>query len=221
MADSGFKNAMDVFDQLLAQQQAVAAQKPQGIFANVDPVMLGVAKGFLSPTRTGGFGESIGLGLAGAEAPLESIRKRQTDAQNKIMELQLARAKMQMEEPLISARAEYYSNKGLGGTGPSLSAQSEHLNRQWLMLNNFSAEDLGMTEEQLEEAKRNVARRMIQLDQGSSKGVSTDDGSSTGSGPFPEVKTEEDYKKLGPGVTFTYKGKQFTTPLAPANQPRG
>ena len=115
MADTGFKDAMGIFDQLIAQQQAVAAQKPQGIFANVDPVMLGLAQGLLSPTKTGGFGESIGAGLAGAQGPLESIRKRQMDAQNKIMELQLARAKMQMEEPLISARASYLMSGGAGG----------------------------------------------------------------------------------------------------------
>ena len=56
---------------LKAAYQQQAAQGPTGIFANVDPVMLGLAQGFLSPTKSGGFGESIGLGLAGAQAPSE------------------------------------------------------------------------------------------------------------------------------------------------------
>lgn len=102
---------------LLESYRAQAAQKPQGIFANVDPVMLGLAQGFLSPTKTGGFGESIGLGLAGAQGPLESMRKRQMDAQNKILELQAARAKMAMEAPYLQARADYLASGG--SRGPS------------------------------------------------------------------------------------------------------
>lgn len=105
---------------LLESYRAQAAQKPQGIFANVDPVMLGLAQGFLSPTKTGGFGESIGLGLAGAQGPLESMRKRQMDAQNKILELQAARAKMAMEAP-------YWERRGLTGTDGSLSAAQNRL----------------------------------------------------------------------------------------------
>lgn len=120
MADYGFKDAMSAIDQLIAQQQAVAAQKPQGIFGNVDPTMLGLARGFLSPTKTGGFGESIGLGLAGAEGPLSAMKKQQLDAQNKIQELQLARAKMAMEAP-------YWERRGLTGTDGTLSAAQNRL----------------------------------------------------------------------------------------------
>lgn len=99
---------------LQQQQQIVDTSRPTGIFANVDPVMLGVAKGFLSPTRTGGFGESIGLGLAGAEAPLEAMRKRQMDAQEKIINARLAAAKLEND-------AIYYSGRR-AGAGPSESS---------------------------------------------------------------------------------------------------
>ena len=107
------KSAFGTLDQMIAQQNAILQQKPTGILGNVDPVMLGLAQGFLSPTRTGGFGESVGAGLRGAEGPLSAIKKQQTDAQNKIMELQLAKAKLAMEAP-------YWQRRGLGtGSAPS------------------------------------------------------------------------------------------------------
>lgn len=112
MADYGLKDAMSAIDQMIAQQQAAATQKPTGIFGNVDPVMLGLAQGLLSPTKTGGFGESVGLGLSGASAPLAAMKKQQLDAQNKIQELQLARAKLAMEAPYWQSRADYYLSGG-------------------------------------------------------------------------------------------------------------
>ena len=117
MADYGaeYSDAMGALKQMIAQQQLAAQQKPTGIFGNVDPVMLGLARGFLSPTRTGGFGESIGTALAGAEGPLAALKKQQFDAQNKIQELQLARAKLAMEAPYYSARAQHYLDLGAGG----------------------------------------------------------------------------------------------------------
>jgi hypothetical protein len=105
------KNAMSAIDQMIAQQQSMASQKPSGIFGNVDPAMLGLAQGFLSPTRTGSFGESVGAGLRGAEGPLSAMKKQQFDAQNKIMELQLAKAKLAMEAPYWQSRADYLSTK--------------------------------------------------------------------------------------------------------------
>ena len=108
MADdykSYFNENMGALKQLLAQQEQIAASsKPTGMFANVDPVMLGIAQGLLSPTKTGGFGESLGLGLAGAQAPLESMRKRQMDAQEKILNTRLAAARLATD----MARAERY-----------------------------------------------------------------------------------------------------------------
>ena len=115
MADSTFdflKNYDTSIAPLKAAYQQQAAQGPTGMFANVDPVMLGLAQGFLSPTRSGGFGESLGLGLAGAQAPLEAIRKRQMTAQEKLAELEATRARMAMEAPYREALAEYYTSGG-------------------------------------------------------------------------------------------------------------
>ena len=138
---------------LLESYRAQAAQKPTGIFANVDPVMLGLAQGFLSPTKTGGFGESIGLGLAGAQGPLESMRKRQLDAQNKILELEAARAKMQMEAP-------YWARRGLTDGSLSASQNRLYLEGKINMIENAlgdkeAIKDLGFQDEQ--EAKAALA----------------------------------------------------------------
>jgi hypothetical protein len=130
MADSTFdflKNYDTSIAPLKAAYQQQAAQGPTGMFANVDPVMLGLAQGFLSPTRSGGFGESLGLGLAGAQAPLEAIRKRQLTAQEKLAELEATRAKMAMEAPYREALAEYYRSGGSRGGDGGLSASQNRL----------------------------------------------------------------------------------------------
>ena len=108
MADdykSYFNENMGALKQLLAQQEQIAgSSQPTGMFANVDPVMLGLASGLLAPTKTGGFGESLSSGLAGAQAPLEAMRKRQMDAQEKILQTRLAAARLATD----MARAERY-----------------------------------------------------------------------------------------------------------------
>lgn len=149
---------------LLESYRAQAAQKPQGIFANVDPVMLGLAQGFLSPTKTGGFGESIGLGLAGAQGPLESIRKRQMDAQNKILELQATRAKMAMEAPYLQARADYLASGGSRGAPLSPTERRRTLESDIADLENGDPETLGITEEQRLELLKQKRREKLQLD---------------------------------------------------------
>ena len=112
-------------------ESSAKSSQPTGFFSNVDPVMLGLAQGFLSPTKTGSFGESIGAGLAGAQAPLEAMRKRQMDAQEKILQTRLAIAKLDMEAP-------YWSRRGLGSepnlhtaliSADKLDAQADALKR--------------------------------------------------------------------------------------------
>lgn len=102
---------MGALNRLIQQQEAAAAAAPQGILSNADPVMLSLAAGLLSPTKTGGFGESLGAGLQAASGPLSEIRKQQAASKDKLMELQLARAKLEMEAPYYQARAEASRNK--------------------------------------------------------------------------------------------------------------
>lgn len=130
MADS-FADYLKTYDTsvapLRASYQQQASQGPTGIFANVDPVMLGLAQGFLAPTRTGSFGESLGTALAGAQAPLEAMRQRQLSAQEKLANLDLARAKLAAEGPYLQARIAHLQRMGTGG-GSSSSAAIHYRN---------------------------------------------------------------------------------------------
>jgi len=199
---------------LRASYAQQAAQGPTGIFANVDPVMLGLAQGFLSPTKTGGFGESIGTALAGAQGPLEAMRKRQLSAQEKMMELDLARAKLAMEAPYYQARAAHL---GSGGTGDSLSSRSVTLNRTWAILNSVSdPADLEMTEEQLAEAKANVARQLIELSLkggGKSGGGGGEEGGVAGGIPqiTNDAKGRKAYDKIPPGGAYIDPNGNYRT----------
>ena len=226
MANERFQNAMDAIDQMIAGQKAQATQAPTGIFGNVDPVMLGLARGFLSPTRSGGFGESIGLGLAGAEGPLSAMKKQQLDAQNKMQELQLAKAKLLMEEPYYAARADRYGMYG----GDTLSAQSTAINRALTALEARSPEDLGMTDEEYNENVRNLTKRLIDLSAREAK-TAGKSGEAAGpidtSGSIPRILDsgpagEAAVRSLPPDTEFIAPdGTRKRTPKAPANQPRG
>jgi hypothetical protein len=122
MADTPdyFGNAMQSNDQMIgALQQANAAYKPQGIFANVDPTMLSLAQGLLAPTKTGGFGESISNAAGAVAGPLAQMKATQLTNLEKIAALKNAQARLAMEAPYYQARGDYYGAKAdaTGGTG--------------------------------------------------------------------------------------------------------
>lgn len=109
MADGPLSNASPytpenlIRRQIEAQQAQIAALQQQGaprgggILSNADPVMLSLAAGLLSPTKTGGFGESLGLGLQAAQGPLSEIRQQETARADKLGALQNAQAKLAMD----------------------------------------------------------------------------------------------------------------------------
>lgn len=114
MADTPdyFGNAMQSNDQMIgALQQANAAYKPQGIFANVDPTMLNLAQGLLAPTKTGGFGESISNAAGAVAGPLAQMKATQLTNLEKIAALKNAQARLAMEAPYYQARGDYYGAK--------------------------------------------------------------------------------------------------------------
>jgi hypothetical protein len=94
-------------EQILLQEiarnnQAISAlQQPApqqgGFLANADPVMLSLAAGLLSPTKTGGFGESIAQGISSASGPLSDIRRQEAARADKLSALQSAQAKLAMD----------------------------------------------------------------------------------------------------------------------------
>ena len=214
MAEDYYAQSRGILNDVITQNQAAAQEKPSGIFSNVDPVMLGLAQGFLSPTKTGGFGESMGLGLAGAQAPLEALRKRQMDAQEKIMNARLAIAKLDMEAPYYQARADYY---GVGGPRSGASGDRENRLIYTTLLNDANKlmwdddrppiNPITMqpftSEDELEQFKSMIRSKLYR----SGVGLGADEGApAEDSGPIPKIsddaKGRSRYNSLAPGSQY-------------------
>lgn len=73
------------------------APRQGGVLSNADPVMLSLAAGLLSPTRTGSFSESLGSGLTAAQGPLAEMRRQEAARADKLSTLQNAQAKLAMD----------------------------------------------------------------------------------------------------------------------------
>jgi len=84
-----------------------------------DPVMLAMAQGFLAPTKTGGFGESLG-NVAGAVAPAQAAEEKRTMDMAK-MRMEMAQQQLQTEVQGQAAKEEqeYWARKrGVPPTTP-------------------------------------------------------------------------------------------------------
>ena len=99
--------------------QLKQAMQPQSGLAGLDPVWLAAAQGFLSPTKTGGFGEGVANAAGAVQAPLKAIKDQQMSAADKIRATQEASARLWLQqqnmnkadagaEDLKAAQAEYY-----------------------------------------------------------------------------------------------------------------
>lgn len=99
--------------------QLKQAMQPQSGLAGLDPVWLAAAQGFLSPTKTGGFGESVANAAGAVQAPLKAIKDQQMSAADKIRATQEASARLWLQQQnmnksdagmdeLRKAQAEYY-----------------------------------------------------------------------------------------------------------------
>lgn len=72
--------------------------KPQGgILNQIDPSWLALAQGFLAPTKTGGFGESLANAAGQLQGPLAQMKQQQLSAQEKIEKLKESQAKLAMD----------------------------------------------------------------------------------------------------------------------------
>lgn len=115
MADGPDKKSFtdnDLMNMLMGQYQA---NQPTGPLSQVNPLWLGAAQGFLSPTKTGSFAESMGSAASGVESPLQAMRKSQMDALEKIANIQNARDRLAMEAPLYQSRANWFDERVAGG----------------------------------------------------------------------------------------------------------
>lgn len=104
-------------DSRINQLQQPAPQQG-GILSGADPVMLSLAAGLLSPTKTGGFGESVAQGLSSAQGPLSDIRKQEAARADKLATLEQARAKLALDYMEMQQ-----GGRGARGDDPSLIAK--------------------------------------------------------------------------------------------------
>ena len=166
--------------------------------------MLAVAQGLLSPTKTGGFGESLGLAAGNIQAPLAAMRKEKLDAQSKIDNLQLTAAKLAAEAPMWQARAQHYGNMGLGKNGEGTP------NSQMAALRSDLVSLQSMTDDYAAEAgfDKNaeiaaILKQMAQVRKLMKSAPNSSASDETGQDAIPTIKTQSQYDKLPPGSTYT------------------
>lgn len=69
-------------------------QTPPGVLNQIDPKWLALAQGFLAPTKTGGFGESLGNAAGQLQGPLSQMKQQQMSAMEKIAALKETQARL-------------------------------------------------------------------------------------------------------------------------------
>lgn len=193
--------------QMAALRQAPPAQG--GILSNADPVMLSLAAGLLSPTKTGGFGESIGKGLEAAQSPLADIRRQEAARLDKLSALQNAQTKLAMDlyeiqtgrrgarsddASLIAFRYENMADKALNAAklvGPE-DPEYEGLMDKYQHYTNLAKAVSG---------KKTKAEGDVE---GDAEGdVAADVGTEQkNSGAIPQVKTKQEYDALPSGTRY-------------------
>ena len=116
-------NQASIYDQLaplIQQQQEIYKQRASALdqmtapYANVDPVNQAYIGGLLAPTRSGSFFESLGNAVDAQRGVLSKLREDQMNQQDKIANLQMAQIKLALEAPVMQARAQWFSRRGMG-----------------------------------------------------------------------------------------------------------
>jgi hypothetical protein len=109
-ADIKYQNALERIE------AALSAREQGGGF---NPTLLAMAQGFLAPTKTGSFGESLGQ-AAGAVLPVQQQQQKEA-MENAQMRLQLAQAQREQAQ-LTSAQKAFQSR--IGGGKPSATSEA-------------------------------------------------------------------------------------------------
>ena len=142
------------FEQMLNQQNQnienqIAALQPQtkpqgGVLNQIDPTWLALAQGFLAPTKTGGFGESLSNAAGQLQGPLAQMRQQQMSAQDKINNLRQLQMKMQLDW--------YKAQKG--GEDDSLALYRDLRNER--MIENLYGGDLKDINDEIKDHKKTL-----------------------------------------------------------------
>ena len=90
-------------------------QTPPGALNQIDPKWLALAQGFLAPTRTGGFGESLGNAAGQLQGPLSQMKQQQMSAMEKIAALKETQARLALakekQEKDANPENDYINNE--------------------------------------------------------------------------------------------------------------
>jgi hypothetical protein len=193
---------MQQYEALNRQQAALQQPAPQqgGFLSGADPVMLSLAAGLLSPTKTGGFGESVAAGLSAASGPLSEIRKQEAARADKMSALQSAQAKLAMD--LYEIRT---GKRGARTDDPSLIAfrlesNAENYRKQAANIAANSSTDDPEYKKAIENANYYSDRAKAVLEGISPKAGGSDTGDVEGA--IPTIKTQEEYNALPSGTQY-------------------
>lgn len=87
-----------------------------------DPVLMGLARGLLSPTKTGSFGESLGYGLGAASEEAQKRATQDVDLAKMEFELRQKQAEQQQAAEAMKFRMQYFGGKPQAAAAPAAPA---------------------------------------------------------------------------------------------------
>lgn len=87
-----------------------------------DPVLMGLARGLLSPTKTGSFGESLGYGLGAASEEAQKRAAQDVDVAKMEFELRQKQAEQQQAAEAMKFRMQYFGGKPQAAAAPAAPA---------------------------------------------------------------------------------------------------
>lgn len=219
-------NPVDLMGALNAYRQSIQGQRerlmqpaPQqgGFLSGSDPVMLSLAAGLLSPTKTGGFGESVASGLSAAAGPLSDIRKQEEARLDKLGALSSAEAKLAMDMYELQT----------GGRGRNYKPDEPNLVYQ-RYLDNRAAVDAQLQDaisskdqasidkwtKELEKLDKKAATIFGDTEQKSGLDKPDPLANVEYEGPYPKIQNEQQYNALPSGTVYIHPktGKPKTKP---------
>lgn len=111
------QQAMDIIRQSQKELMEALDRRRAPLF---DPTLLAMAQGFLAPTKTGSFGESLG-NVAAAVGPVQAAEEKRRQ-ENAMMRMELAKQQLGMSQ---QARGERMFSELLGGMKPQDGTESQ------------------------------------------------------------------------------------------------
>lgn len=130
MADEMTPNLVEQYAQSVNQRKLEAEAQMQKLIDSLnvrknmpfDPVLMGLARGLLSPTKTGSFGESLGYGLGAASEEAQKRAAQDVDLAKMEFELRQKQAEQQQAAEAMKFRMQYFGGKPQAAAAPAAPA---------------------------------------------------------------------------------------------------